>query len=99
MLWVNKAAIQHKSGRFARVCETKIGDKVYSTPTCPWCIRVKQFLKDNNIVFEDADVASDSHAAEEMVQKSGQMGVPVVDIDGTIIVGFDKEKIKAALGI
>jgi glutaredoxin 3 len=73
--------------------------KVYSTPTCPWCHRVKEFLKDNNINFEDVDVSVDSTAGEEMVQKSGQMGVPVLDIDGEIIVGFDKDRIKSALGI
>ena len=73
--------------------------KVYSTPTCSWCIRVKQFLKDNNTAFSDYDVGSDSAKADEMVNKSGQMGVPVLDIDGEIIVGFDKEKIKAALGL
>ncbi len=73
--------------------------KIYSTPTCPWCIRVKQFLKDNNIVFEDYDVASDRSKADEMVTKSGQMGVPVIDIEGEIIVGFDKERIKQSLGL
>jgi len=72
--------------------------RIYSTPTCPWCIRVKQFLKENNIVFEDYDVSSDPAKAEEMVKKTGQMGVPVLDIEGEIIVGFDKEKIKASLG-
>ena len=73
--------------------------KVYSTPTCPWCIRAKQFLKDNNIPFQDVDVSSDQAAGEEMIKKSGQMGVPVLDIDGEIIVGFDKEKIKTKLGL
>ena len=73
--------------------------KVYSTPTCPYCIRTKQFLKDNNIVFEDIDVSDNQTAAEEMVRKSGQMGVPVLDIDGEIIAGFDKERIKQALGL
>jgi glutaredoxin 3 len=73
--------------------------KIYTTPTCPWCIRTKQFLKDNNINFEDIDVSSNKQAAEEMIQKSGQMGVPVLDIDGQIIVGLDKEKIKTALGL
>jgi len=73
--------------------------KVYSTPTCPWCIRTKQFLKDNNIVFEDIDVGKDEKAAEEMVAKSGQMGVPVLDIEGVIIVGYDVGKIKNTLGI
>jgi glutaredoxin 3 len=73
--------------------------KVYSTPTCPWCIRVKQFLKDNNIPFEDIDVSSNQLVAQEMVQRSGQMGVPVLDINGQIIVGFDKERINSALGL
>ena len=72
---------------------------VYSTSTCPWCTRVKQFLSENNITFDNYDVASDQAKAEEMIQKSGQMGVPVVDIDGEIIVGFDKDKIKASLGL
>ncbi len=73
--------------------------KVYSTPTCPYCVRVKQFLKDNNIKFEDIDVSVNHEKAEEMIQKSGQMGVPVVDVDGEIIVGFDKDKIKQSLGL
>lgn len=72
---------------------------VYSTPTCPFCIRTKQFLKDNNIVFSDIDVASDPAKAQEMIKKSGQMGVPVIDIDGQLVVGFDKDKIKELLGI
>ena len=72
---------------------------IYSTSTCPWCIRAKQFLKDNNVQYADFDVSSNSEKAEEMTQKSGQMGVPVLDIEGTIIVGFDKEKIKQSLGI
>ena len=73
--------------------------KVYSTSTCPFCIRAKQFLKDNNIVFEDIDVAGNQAAAEEMIKISGQMGVPVLDIEGEIILGFDKERIKQVLGI
>lgn len=72
---------------------------VYSTSTCPWCIRVKQFLNENNIPFENYDVSSDQAKAEEMIQKTGQMAVPVVDIDGEIILGFDKERIKQALGL
>lgn len=73
--------------------------KVYSTPTCPYCVRAKEFLKENNIDFEDIDVSVDSFQAEEMVKKSGQMGVPVLDIDGEIITGFDKEAISRALGL
>ncbi len=73
--------------------------KIYSTPTCPYCARAKQFLKDNNIEFDDIDVSADQEKVQEMVQKTGQMGVPVLDIDGEIIVGFDKDKIKVALGL
>lgn len=73
--------------------------KVYSTPTCPYCIRAKQFLKENAVSFEDIDVSRNQEAAQEMIKKSGQMGVPVIDIEGELIVGFDKEKIKKALGV
>lgn len=73
--------------------------KVYSTSTCPWCMRVKQFLKENNIEFLNLDVSGDQLAADEMIAKTGQMGVPVLDIDGEIIIGFDKDKIKLALGL
>ncbi|MBU1998786.1 MAG: glutaredoxin domain-containing protein [Candidatus Omnitrophota bacterium] len=72
---------------------------VYSTATCPYCVRVKQFLKDNNVSFTNYDVASDQQRGEEMIKKSGQMGVPVLDIGGEIIVGFDKDRIKELLGI
>ena len=73
--------------------------KVYSTPTCPYCIRVKQFLKENAVNFEDIDVSVNHDAAQDMIKKSGQMGVPVIDIEGEMIVGFDKDKIKKSLGI
>ena len=72
---------------------------VYSTSTCPFCIRAKQFLKDNKIQFEDIDVSENEEKAQEMIKKSGQMGVPVLEIGAEIIVGFDKDKIKAALNI
>ena len=73
--------------------------KVYSTATCPWCIRVKQFLNENNIDFQNIDVSDNQQAADELVEKSGQMGVPVLDIEGEVIVGFDKERIRQSLGI
>ena len=73
--------------------------KVYSTATCPYCVRAEQFLKENNIDFEHVDVSTDQQAAQEMVDKSGQMGVPVLDIGGEIIVGFDQDRIKNALGL
>ena len=72
---------------------------VYSTKSCPYCIRLKQFLAENNISYVDYDVGQDSQRAEEMTAKSGQMGVPVLDIDGKIIIGFDREQIKQILGI
>ncbi|MBE3575399.1 MAG: glutaredoxin family protein [Firmicutes bacterium] len=70
---------------------------VYSTPTCPWCNATKRYLRERHINFYDVDVSRDSRAAREMVYKSGQQGVPVIDIDGTIIVGFDRRRIDAAL--
>jgi len=71
--------------------------KVYGTSTCAFCVKVKQFLKDNNVEFEDIDVSQNAERVQEMVEKTGQMGVPVVDIEGEIIVGFDKERILKAL--
>lgn len=73
--------------------------KVYSTPTCPWCNKTKEWLKDNNVKFESIDVSVDKKAAEEMIRKSGQMGVPVVDINGTIITGYNVSAMKKALNI
>ena len=73
--------------------------KVYSTQTCPYCHMAKDFLKENKIKFEDIDVSENEEKANEMIEKSGQMGVPVIDIDGEIIIGFDKEKIKKLLKI
>jgi glutaredoxin-like YruB-family protein len=73
--------------------------KVYSTPTCPFCIMLKKFLKDNNIEFEDVDVSRDMNAAREMVDKTGQMGVPVIEVDGEFVIGFDKGRIKELLGL
>jgi len=72
---------------------------VYSSPTCPWCLRLKQFLGENNVIFQDIDVSGNQQAAEEMIRKTGQMAVPAIDIEGEIIVGFDREKIKSALGL
>jgi len=73
--------------------------KVYSTSTCPYCVRLKEFLKEKNIEFEAIDVGLDQDKAQEMINKSGQMGVPVIDIEGEIIVGFDKARISKSLGI
>lgn len=72
--------------------------KVYSTPTCPYCTRVKEFLTSSGVQFENIDVSSDQEKAQEMIDLSGQMGVPVVVIDGEVVVGFDKGKIQQLLG-
>jgi glutaredoxin 3 len=72
---------------------------IYSTPSCPYCKMAKEFLTENNVEFTNVDVSVDERAAEEMVKKSGQMGVPVIDIDGKIIVGFERDELKAALGL
>jgi len=73
--------------------------KVYSTPTCVYCVTLKKFLTDKKIKFEAIDVSQSDQDLQEMVDKSGQMGVPVIDIDGQIIVGFNKNKIEELLNI
>ncbi|MBN1388644.1 MAG: glutathione S-transferase N-terminal domain-containing protein [Bacteroidales bacterium] len=70
---------------------------VYSTPACPWCNTLKTYLRERKIQFRDVDVSVDQKAAEQMVNKSGHQGVPQADIDGHIIVGFDKKKIDSLL--
>ncbi len=73
--------------------------KIYSTPTCPYCVTLKNFLKEKGFEFEDIDVSVNHEAAKEMIAKSGQMGVPVADINGQIVIGFDREKIIKLLNI
>jgi len=72
---------------------------IYTTPTCVYCKMTKAFFKENNVVYEEKDVSVDAAARDEMVAKSNQMGVPVIDIDGELIVGFDKERISKLLNI
>ena len=71
--------------------------KVYSTDSCPWCVKAKKYLESINVAFEEFNVAEDMIARQEMLKKSKQMGVPVLDINGTVIVGFDKSAIDTAL--
>ena len=73
--------------------------KVYTTNSCPWCVKAKTYLKSKDIEFEELNVQEDMDARQEMVNKSRQMGVPVLDIDGTVIVGFDKPAIDTALNL
>jgi glutaredoxin 3 len=70
---------------------------VYTTPSCGYCTLVKNFLKEKKVPFTEHNVASDTRRADEMVKKSGQMGVPVVDVNGRIIVGFNQQEIERAL--
>ncbi len=71
---------------------------VYSTSACPYCSMAKQYFKEKGVEFEDIDVSANPEKGQEMVEKSGQQGVPVIDIDGKIIIGFDRAKIDEALG-
>jgi glutaredoxin 3 len=70
---------------------------VYSTTTCPFCTMVKDWLKDKGVSYDDVNVGTDQDKAKEMMDKSGQMGVPVIDIQGTVVIGFDKPKLEEAL--
>jgi len=72
---------------------------VYSTPLCPYCFTLKEFLKENNIKFEEVDVSQDERLKEEIIKKSGQLGVPVMEINGEMVAGFDKKKICQLLNI
>ncbi len=73
--------------------------KIYSTPSCVYCRLAKNYFQQQGIPYSEVDVAADPKAAEEMIEKSGQLGVPVIDIGGKIIVGFDQPAIREALGI
>jgi len=72
---------------------------IYSTPTCHFCEMSKEFFKANNVAFTEYNVASDLHRRQEMIEKSGQMGVPVIYVGDDMVVGFDQEKLSALLGI
>ena len=72
---------------------------VYSTQTCPFCYQLKDFLTDNGFEFNDIDISQDEEAAKKMIKATGQMGVPVTEIDNEFIIGFDVEKLKQKLNI
>ena len=71
--------------------------RIFTTPSCPWCHKAKEYLKEKKIKYEDIDVTKDRKAADEMIELSSQVGVPVIEINGNIIVGFDKEAIDKQL--
>jgi len=70
---------------------------IYSTPTCSYCRAAKEFFTENNIVYTEYNVASDAEKRNEMIEKSGQMGVPVIAINDELVIGFDQEKISTLL--
>ncbi len=72
---------------------------VYSSPTCVWCMRAKTYLRTRGVPFRDVDVSRDPAAARNLVRRTGQMGVPVIEVDGSPIVGFDQARIDSALGL
>ncbi|MAG52404.1 MAG: NrdH-redoxin [Nanoarchaeota archaeon] len=72
---------------------------IYTTPTCGYCHKSKEFFKEHNIKYTEKDVTKDQAALNDMMQKSGSTSVPVIDVDGEIIVGFDEGKLKKALNI
>ncbi len=72
---------------------------VYTTPTCSWCKVLKDYLRTREVTFEEIDVSSDMTRARELVEKTGQYGVPVTDIDGEMVIGFDRTRIDSLLGL
>lgn len=80
-------------------CKIMKNVTIYTTPTCVYCKMTKEFFQENNVEYTEKDVSTDAAARDEMIQKSGQMGVPVVDVEGEFVVGFDKEKLSSLLGI
>ena len=73
--------------------------RVFSTPSCPYCVNLKQYLTEKGFKYEDIDVAENKEAAQEMIDKSKQMGVPVTEIGNEIVIGFDERKVRELLGL
>lgn len=72
---------------------------VFSTPTCSFCTAAKRYFREKGVAFRDVDVSRDAAAARDLVRRTGQMGVPVIDINGRLVVGFDRPKIEQLLGL
>ncbi len=72
---------------------------VFTTPTCSWCARAKRYLRDQGVRFKEVDVSRDPQAARDLVRRTGQMGVPVIEVDGRPVVGFDQAKVDRMLGL
>jgi glutaredoxin-like YruB-family protein len=93
---VENAVFQAKAGSEGKAVKRVT---VYSTPTCPWCNTLKAWLRRNSIPFTDVDVSRDEYAAQELVRRTGQQGVPQTDINGQVVVGFNQERLKELLEI
>lgn len=72
---------------------------IYTTPTCVYCKMTKAFFKEHNVAYEEKDVSRDANARDEMIAKSQQMGVPVIDVSGELVIGFDKPRLSQLIGI
>lgn len=72
--------------------------KIYTLPTCSWCVKLKEWLKKKKVSFQEFDLIEEENARDEIIEKSGQMSVPVIEIDGKILIGFNEKKLEAALG-
>lgn len=72
--------------------------KIYTSPTCLWCKKLKEWLKKNKVAFQDFDLSEEEKYRDEVIERSHQMAVPVIDIDGKIIVGFDEKQLEELLG-
>ncbi len=73
--------------------------EIYTTPSCSWCAATKQFFREHNVNYTEHDVSQDQQKAQEMVTKSGQMSVPVIDVGGKIVIGFDRPRLEKLLGL
>ena len=92
-----KKVMKKPAKKAAKKPAAKAGVKIYTTPTCPWCMKTKEFFKANKVKYQELDVANDLKARNDMIEKSGQLGVPVIEIGSKIIVGFDEPALKKAL--
>jgi len=72
---------------------------IYTTTSCVFCKMTKEFFKEHNVVYEEKNAAADPAARDELIQKSGQLGVPVIDVDGKLIIGFDQAQLRQLLGV
>ncbi|MBI2139541.1 glutaredoxin family protein [Candidatus Woesearchaeota archaeon] len=92
-----KPSAKTSSAKAAGAKSPAVTVRVFSTPVCPWCVKAKEYLSEKGVPFTNFDVSTDEKARNEMIEKSGQLGVPVLDINGKIIVGFDQDAIDEAL--